>query len=126
MSWEDLPSRVRRVREKWAVTVGKNGVMVWCPTNYRPPKECCRTQLGKGDHSGLIKLIPSDTGRKFMARGPNKDVYCLRFSTLPGVPEALEITAVDHRVDPTDDSISFRLPWRVPGAPFQAVGARVG
>jgi len=122
MSWEDLPTRVRRAREKWAITVGKNGVTIWCPTNYRPPKECCKTQLGKGDHVGLIKLVPSDAGRKFMATGPNKDVYCLRFSTLPGAPEALEITPVDVRTE--GDEVSFRLPWRVPGAPYQALEQR--
>lgn len=119
MSWDELPDRTRKAREVFAISINNaKTINLWFPDNHPLSRSSCiKTKIGKGEHEGLIMLIPSSTGRRVMKTGgkTTKDPSrFLRYSTLPGAPTQLNMTEVKvASTDSTDGSVALRLPWEV-------------
>lgn len=111
MSWETLaPVRGRRVQSEWAVVVAKTGIRIWLPHTHRlaaAPR--IETQIGKGEHRGLLRLCAGPAGR-MVIRGKSGAPYLI-YSSLPFAPALLPLTAL-QAIDNADGSTDLVLPWK--------------
>lgn len=117
MSWEALPERIRRARTSWGLSAGKSGITIWFPKGHAlGASKAVVTQLGKKEHEGWIRLVPSQTGR--MVNRVNKDGGCfVKYSTLPGAPGAMTMTELTVREEP-NGAVMVKLPWEQKPAAF--------